>query len=72
MLKIIKYMSKISRNVILPESKKQRSINDAGGWSIMQAKFNPPRLGAGKLKSPPQAISPGGLYYGMQNTLGEE
>ena len=33
-----------------------------------RAKFTPPRLGAGKLKSPPRQVKGGGYYYyGMQS-----
>ena len=59
----MKYMSKMSRNVILPESKKQRKTmreGEGGPGGIMQAKFTPPQARRGKTQiSPPRQVKGG-------------
>ena len=67
-----KYMPKKSRSVILPELKNnvKRRGGAAGqlgyreGWA---SQIYPPRLGAGKLKSPPPSKSRGVVGAGFKN-----
>ena len=65
---IIAYMSKTSRNIILPESKKQRKTT-WGGRGHYASQIYPPRLGAGKLKSPPRQVKGGLLLWNAEQLL---